>query len=440
MKRKSNAAQNREDAAHALPNTVLVGIDWADKVHAWHSVDPNGNVGHGELGQSPTEIAKWIASIRQRCPDAKIEICIETSRGALVNALLEHDVIVYPINPNALASYRKSHAHGGGKSDRVDARRILQFLAERRNSLRPLLQNSPLTRKLAALSQDRRQLVEHRVDLSNELKATLKTYFPAALELKAAKMYADFMVAFLLKFSSLAAAQKAGATKLRKYFFGVGAKSKAKERVDLLCEAKPLTTDSVVISTCCLKVESICSMLESLNRSIRHYDRLLEELVVTHGDYEIVASLPGASTKTQARIIAALGDDRSRYIDASSLQCATGIAPLTTQSGKQKHVSSRWACTKFLKQTFHEYAGLSIGRCRWAKAFYDSQIAAGKTPQAAKRALAYKWMRIIFRCWQDRVRYDDHKYMQRLKRNGSHLADKLFADQKPTEETQKACV
>ena len=270
MKRKPNVTENREDAAHALPNTVLVGIDWADKVHAWHCVDPTGNVSHGELEQSPRAIAQWIATIRQRCPDASIEICIETSRGALVNALLEHDVTVYPINPNALASYRKSHAHGGGKSDRVDARLILQFLAERRSSLRPLAQSSPLTRKLAALSQDRRQLVEHRVDLSNELKSTLKTFFPAALDLKPAKMYADFMVAFLLKFSSLTAAQKAGATKLRKHFFGVGAKAKAQERVELLCDATPLTTDDVVVSTCSLKVESMPS--KTLNDALRACD------------------------------------------------------------------------------------------------------------------------------------------------------------------------
>ena len=426
MKRKPNPAQDKQDSSYALPDTVLIGIDWADKTHAWHCVDSAGNVSYGELDQSPVGIQRWVASIRKQSPEATIEICIETSRGAIINALLEYDVVLYPINPNALSKYRGSHTHGGGKSDPVDARLIFKFLAERRTELRPLLQNSALTRELSALSEDRRKLVQHRVQLSNELKSTLKTYFPAALELGPAKLYANFMMSFLLKFSSLAAAQKAGATKLRKHFFGVGSKAKAQSRVDTLCDAKPLTTDPVVISTCSLQVESICCMLVELNRAIRKYDNLLKELVVTHSDYEIVAHLPGAATKTQARMIAALGDDRSRYQDASSLQCAAGIAPLTSQSGKQRYVSSRWACSKFMKQTFHEYAGLSIGRCRWAKAFYDSKIKAGKTPQAAKRALAYKWMRIIFRCWQDGVRYDDHKYMQRLKRNGSPLAAVLF--------------
>lgn len=149
-------------------------------------------------------------------------------------------------------------------------------------------------------------------------------------------------------------------------------------------------------------------------------------MVKTHADYRIVASLPGASDKTQARIIVALGDDRERYEDASSHQTAAGIATLTTQSGNQNYVTSRWACTKFMKQTFHEYAGLSITRCRWAKTFYEAQIATGKTPQVAKRALAYKWMRIIVRCWQDRTAYDDQKYTRHLNTSGSPFCETLF--------------
>ena len=131
-------------------------------------------------------------------------------------------------------------------------------------------------------------------------------------------------------------------------------------------------------------------MLKSINESIQGYDQELKEAVTKHADYEIMASFPGSATKTQARMIAALGDDRSRYDDSQSFQCAAGIAPLTRQSGKQKIVSSRWACTKFIRQTFHEYAGLSVSKSVWANAFYKSHLAKGKKPQAAKRALAYK--------------------------------------------------
>ena len=120
-------------------------------------------------------------------------------------------------------------------------------------------------------------------------------------------------------------------------------------------------------------------------------------------------------------MIAAMGDDRSRYEDASSLQAATGIAPLTTQSGKQRFVSARWACTKFLRQTFHEFAGLSIASSKWAAAYYKLQRDKGKSAQMAQRALAYKWQRFIFRCWQDRVPYDEAKYIERLMKTVSPI-------------------
>ena len=200
MKRKSTPTQHKEhqqDAALATADTVLVGIDWADKAHEFHLVTPDQKVKHGEFKQAPEDIAHWIATLRTQYPDARIEICIETSRGALINGLLEHNVKIFPINPNALAKYRESFKHGGGKSDFVDARLILKFLADRRESLRPLTPNQPLTRQLAALAQDRRNLVQQRVELENQLTSTLKTYFPAALELRPAKIYADFMVCLL---------------------------------------------------------------------------------------------------------------------------------------------------------------------------------------------------------------------------------------------------
>ena len=145
-------------------------------------------------------------------------------------------------------------------------------------------------------------------------------------------------------------------------------------------------------------------------------------LVRQHADYHIVASLPGASDKTQCRIIAALGDDRTRYGSAEALQATSRIVPLTIQSGKQKVVCSRWACTKFLKQTFHEFAGLSLHHSKWARAYYDQQLASGKSPQVARRAFASKWLRIIFRCRKDRVPYNEDHYLQRLKDSGSPLA------------------
>ena len=401
--------------------TVLVGIDWADQTHAWHLQSESAETA-GLLQQDANAIQDWVSQLRKQHPDCQFAIAIETTKGALISALLGHDdMTIYPVNPAALAAYRKAFAHGGGKNDPGDAMLLCQYLNHYIEKLRPLRTESPLTRKLAALAQDRRRLVDQRTAHCNELKAVLKTYFPEVLKLEAARIYADFIIAFLLKYPNLIVAQKAGANKLRKLFYGVGTRAKAEKRVQLLLEATALSNDSTLNETCSMRVTALAALIQTYNAQIRIYAARIAEAVVEHEDYAIFKSLPGASDLTHSRMIAAMGDDRSRYADAGSLQAATGIAPLTTQSGKQRFVSARWACTKFLKQTFHEYAGLSIGSSKWAAAYYKLQLDKGKSSQMAKRALAYKWQRIIFRCWQDRVPYDEAKYIQRLKKTGSPI-------------------
>lgn len=402
--------------------TILVGIDWADEKHAFELLSPNGQRHAGSILQDPQAIAEWIAFWQKKCCSVRFHICIETSHGAVVNALREHpQVTIYPVNPNALANYRKAFAHGGGKNDPVDAKLILQYLQHYRDQLRPLSCDLPLTRELDALCKDRRGLVQQRVDLANELSAVLKAYFPAVLRTKPSALYAKFVVRLLQKYPTLELLQKAGRHKLRKHFFGYGTKARIEERIEILMTATPLSTDEVLLRASSRRVQAICGQLESLNKSICGYDAEIKRLVASHADYVVVSSLPGAAYKTQARIIAALGDDRSRYGNASALQAATGIAPLTTQSGQMRFVSSRWACSKFLKQTFHEYAALSINQCEWAKAYYQLQISKGKSTQMARRALAFKWERIIYRCWQNREAYDDARYVERLRVTNSPL-------------------
>lgn len=407
--------------------TVCIGIDWADQLHAFHLTGFDGKPFAGTVKQDPAQIRNLIEIWREQSPNSTFAVAIEQSRGPLINVLLGyHDVEIYPVNPAALANYRKAFAHGGGKNDPVDAQLLCQYLQHYRAQLRPLRNDNPLTVELASLAEDRRRFVDERVALSNELRAILKLYFPVVLELDAAKLYADFLIKFLMKYPSLSLAQNAGATKLRKFFFGIKAERSAQRRVDLIVDAVPLTENEVTIRCCTRRVTAIVHMIHTLNTQIDRYDDDIHELVRQHADYHIVASLPGASDKTHCRMIAALGDDRSRYPNAESLQKATGIAPLTIQSGKQKVVCSRWACSKFMKQTFHEYAALSITKSKWAKAFYDEQRAHGKSAQIARRALAYKWLRIIYRCWKDRIPYDEARYIQRLKESGSPLA-KLIA-------------
>ena len=403
-------------------NTIFIGIDWADKEHVFHLIVDGKKPITGSFKQETEEIQQLIDGWRKRFPECTFAISIETSKGPLINALINHaDVIIYPINPAALAHYRKAFAHGGGKNDPSDAKLLAKFLRDHHEDLKPLRRDDPITRELGALSEDRRRLVDQRTAVSNELKAVLKRYYPAILELDPAKIYADFILRLVLKYSTLAAAQKAGKARLRRFFMGLGSSEKIETRLELLMTAKPLTTDETVLRVDSRRAVALCQLLVTFNKQIDEYDKAIKDLVVQHQDYKIFKSLPAGSYATQARMIAAMGDDRSRYESAEALQAASGIAPLTTQSGQQRFTSSRWACTKFMKQTFHEFAGLTIMRCKWAKAYYKMQIARGKSTQMAIRALAYKWQRILFSCWQSRTAYSDEHYMNRLRANGSPL-------------------
>lgn len=403
-------------------NTIIVGIDWANQDHVFHlQVDGKKPV-TGSFKQDPEDIQLLIEGWRKRFPDCTFAIAIETSKGPLINALVNYqDVVIYPINPAALANYRKAFAHGGGKNDPSDAKLLADFLQHYRQQLNPLRRDEPITRELAALTEDRRRLVDQRTAIGNELKAVLKRYFPAVLELEPAKIYADFLLRLVLKYPTLSAAKRAGKVRLRKVFYGLGKAEKIEARVEQLMAATPLTDDETTLRVESRRAVALCELLQTYNQQIDKYDKSIKELVVQHQDYEIFESLPAGSHATQARLIAALGDDRSRYESAESLQAASGIAPLTTQSGQQRFVSSRWACSKFMKQTFHEFAGLSIKGCKWARAYYAMQRSKGKSSQVATRALAYKWQRILFSCWQSRTPYNDEHYMNRLRATGSPL-------------------
>jgi transposase len=404
---------------------ILVGIDWADKLHAFEAIDPNGKRQHGSFKQSQAEVAKFIEAFTNRFPGARMLICIETTRGALINALMEHNCVeIFSVNPAALASYRKSFKHGGGKNDSVDAKLILKYLQNYRSELRPLIRNSAETRELETLTIHRRHLVDERVALGNRLQSLLKLYFPTIIELKPTDIHAKFVVALLRKYPSLEKVQAAGRAKLRALFFATGTKAKLETRVETLMTAKPITSDKVVINTSSRLCQCLAVQIELLNKTIKGYDAEIKLKVMQHADYDIVKELPGIGDKSCARIIASLGDDRGRYRTVEAFQAAAGIAPLTIQSGNSLKVSARWAATKYIKQTFHEYAGLSIAQCEWAKAYYDLQLSRGKSKQMAKRALAYKWIRIIYRCWQNHQPYNEAHYLKRLQVTHSPLAKK----------------
>ncbi|MBX9788530.1 MAG: transposase [Pirellulales bacterium] len=106
---------------------------------------------------------------------------------------------------------------------------------------------------------------------------------------------------------------------------------------------------------------------------------------------------------------------------AADLQQLSGVAPITIRSGKSCVIRMRRACAKALRQTFHEFARCSLRKSAWASAYCAMLRAKGHRFHSAVRALAFKWLRVLFRCWQTRQPYDEARYLQQLRQKKSPL-------------------
>ena len=168
----------------------------------------------------------------------------------------------------------------------------------------------------------------------------------------------------------------------------------------------------------------LVEMLRVILGAIKTYDKEIAELAPKHDDYALFSSLPGAGSSLAPRLLVAFGEQRDRFKSAAELQKYSGIAPVTERSGNKHWVHWRWRCPAFVRQTFVEWAAQTINKSYWAGEYYRQQRAKGSGHQAALRALAFKWIRILFRCWQTRSQYDEATYLKALERRGSPLIAK----------------
>jgi transposase len=405
-----------------------IGLDWADERHSVHLQTAEGTIEHVELEQKPAVLHEWVAQLQQRFAGGKIAIALEQRKGAVIHALLMYDCFVlYPINPKALARYREAFRTSGAKDDPLDSELLLDLIVRHREQLRAWVPDTVESRTLQALCEQRRKLVNHRVALTNRLTSLLKQYFPQALAW-VGDIASGQACDFLTQWPTLAAVQRVRPSTIRQFYRAQNCRKAdvIETRLAAIASARALTTDAAVVEPLSLSVQTYATQLRALMAAIQTFDDRIAEVFVAHGDHDVFISFPGAGAVCAPRLAAAFGTDRSRWQSASELQSHSGIAPVTERSGKSLWVHHRLACPKFVKQTFHEFADQSIRFSQWAREYYDQQRGRGNDHHAALRSLAYKWIRILFRCWKDRKPYNEGQYLEALRRRGSPLA-KHFA-------------
>jgi transposase len=408
--------------------TACVGLDWADKKHdfklqapGW--LEPEG----GEIKHTSESLIEWVGALRQRFPEGKIAIGLEQSRGALAYLLMRFDFLVlYFINPKGLAKFREAFRVSGAKDDPDDAGCLLSMILLHRDKLRPWMPDDPQTRNLRLLTEYRRDHVDSRTALTNQLTSMLKNYFPQSLSW-IGDLTSTMASGFLAKWPTLEAVKKARPTTLRNFYHKHHSRSAEviERRIGEIAKAVPFTEDPAIIDPCVLAVQTIIQQIPVLNAAIEKFDQKIKAVFAAHPDAEIFSSFPGAGAVMAPRLLVSIGSNRDRYTDAKELQQFSGIAPVTKRSGNSITISRRLARPLFVAQSFHEFALHSIGFSAWAGLYYKGQRDLGKSHHCAVRALAFKWIRIIFRCWQLRKPYDEQTYINALIKRNSPLAAKL---------------
>jgi transposase len=402
---------------------ALVGLDWGDTSHEVALWDEQRQTRTSErVEHTPAALRAWIEALHARFGSKRIAVAIEQSRGAVFDALGGYPfVTLYPINPRSAARYREAFHPSGAKDDPTDAASLLDLLRKHRDQLRAFVPDDASTRLLRLLTEDRRELVDQRTQHVQRVTDRLKTYYPQALRWAGALTTAQ-ACDFLERWPTLQAIQRARPSAIRAFYERHRhAAAWIDQRLAQIRAEVAFHDDPVITDTAALLVGSEVAQIRALNASIATYDEKISSAFGAHQDAPIFASFPGAGEQLAPRLAAAFGTDRNRFDSAVAVAAFSGIAPVLRRSGNTFTVHMRWACPKFVRQTFHEFARVSIGQSAWARAFYKQQRARGHGQHEAIRTLAFRWIRIIYACWNNSTPYDESLYLQQLVRRGSTL-------------------
>jgi Transposase and inactivated derivatives len=407
------------------PFDLVIGLDRSDRKADLYLIETrSGKTEKQLLNTSPEALHEWLARLRQQYTRGKVAICLEQPAANLILFLENYSwITLYAINPLTLQKFREAFVTSRCKDDGKDAQYLAELVLTHHTKLKPWQPDNSQTRRLQQLVSHRRAVIDERTGLSNRLKALLKQYFPQALDLCGEDLWRPLATAFLLKWPTLQSLQKTKPEKLKQFYYLNGSRSQKliEQRLQWIEKAVPLTDELSVLESHTLRVQLICRELQLLQKTIAQFDERIAEVFKSHEDRHIFESFPGAGPVLAPRLLASMGSERERFAKVSNLQSFSGVAPVTKQSGGKCHIHRRYLCPTFLKQSFHEYAKESVLWSRWAAAFYLQQRQKGCGHHTAVRALAYKWQRIIWKCWQARTPYKEQVYEAALRKNHSPL-------------------
>ena len=405
-----------------------LGVDWADQTHAVWVVDEHGTKVTTRMVPHTAEgLSEWGRELDEwRAQGAELWAAIERPEGRIVDFLLDHGVVVYPVNPKALDRARDRFRQSAAKSDPFDARVLADFLRTDHRQLHALQPSSDAAQELKLLTDDYQRQVRQQTRLVNQLTTTLKAYYPRGLEV--AELTTALARAFLHAYPTPEALTALTERQWQRWARAHRLHEARTRELWAVLQRPQLPVPPHVVRAKARLMQSLVAQLTLAVEVVGAYREAIEDFFAHIPAAQWIRTLPiGDHGITAPTLWARLGDAPGRWESFRHLQAQAGTVPVTIRSGKQQVVRFRFACDKSLRYVIDHVAFLSLRWSEWARAYYAEQRARGHSYHQALRALSAKWLKIIFVMWERQVPYDEQYHLATMTRQQLRQRQKQIA-------------
>ena len=398
---------------------VFCGIDWAEGHHDIALIDAEGAlVAKRRIPESAegfTQLLEVLAEAGDSAA-APIPVAIETPRGLLVAALRRTGRPVYAINPLAVARYRERRSVARSKSDHADAMTLANILRTDAPAHRTLPADNELVQAIAVLARAAQDAIWRRTRAAQELRALLREYHPGFLAAFAKGTVTNLASAEARVVLAISPTP-AEAARLSSARISAALRRAGRQRgIDALTGQIRQTLRGPQLRQPPLVEQAMgrqaLALLATLNTECANAEQLTQaaaEAFRQHPDHETITSFPGLTDLTGARVLAEIGDDRSRFADARALKAYADSAPVTRASGRSICITRRRVKNERLNAVGFLWAFGTIPRPGPAKEHDDRRRAHGDKHAAALRHLFNRLLGQLYHCLQTGETYDPVK-------------------------------
>jgi len=391
---------------------VFVGDDWAEAHHDVYVEDQDGRrLARARLAEGVEGVARFHELVGSFIEDpADVVVATETDRGLFVGALVAAGYEVIAVNPLSVARYRERHSTSGAKSDPGDAKVLADLARTDRHNHRPIAGDTELAEAVKALARAHQTMVWSRQRQLNQLRSTLREFYPAALAAFSTLGSGDALAVLTIA-STPARGRALSRSKIASALRRGGRQRRIEERaaeIQEVLRTPQLEPPAVVADAMGASAAALVAVIRELTTQVSALEAELASRFEQHPDAEVILSLPGLGMILGGRVLGEFGDDPNRYADAKSRKNYAGTSPITKASGTKQVVLARYARNHRLADACHQWAFAAITPSPGARAFYDQRRTAGDTHQRALRALANRLVGILHGCLHHKTLYDEH--------------------------------